>query len=91
MVITEIKSFDEDDELLIVNELVKDAILNNKPAYEIRRTSIESTGMITLLEDGLAKAANGLTSLTEVLRMLPRIEPPRSLAEIRAKSGVEDV
>ena len=78
-------------ELLIVNELVKDAILNNKPAYEIRRTSIESTGMITLLEDGLAKAANGLTSLTEVLRMLPRIEPPRSLAEIRAKSGVEDV
>lgn len=78
-------------ELLVLDERVKEAILNRKPSYEIRRISIECSGLITLLEDGLDKAARGLTTITEVLRMLPRNEKPRSLSEIRRVSRSTDV
>ena len=74
-------------ELLVLNEMVKDAILTRKTSYEIRRISIESSGLTTLQEDGLFKAAGGLTTLDEVLRNLPRVTKPRSLAEIRRLLG----
>lgn len=69
-------------ELLVLNEMVKDAILNKRTSSEIRRVSVETSGLITLLEDGLAKAAAGSTSLHEVLRHLPRLGRPRPLKEI---------
>ncbi len=69
-------------ELLVLNEMVKDAILNKRTSSEIRRISVETSGLITLLEDGLAKAAAGQTSLQEVLRHLPRLGRPRPLREI---------
>jgi type IV pilus assembly protein PilB len=74
-------------ELLVLNETVKDAILNKRTSSEIRRVSIETSGLITLLEDGLAKAAQGTTSLHEVLRQLPRLGRPRPLKEIRRLVG----
>jgi len=70
-------------ELLVLNEQVKDAILNRKASYDIRKISIETSGLITLLEDGFEKASRGLTTLAEVYRMLPRMEAPRPLAEIQ--------
>lgn len=77
-------------ELLVLNEQVKDAILNHRASYDIRRISIETSGLITLLEDGLDKASRGLTTLREVLRTLPRLDPPRPLNEIRrlSKTGI---
>ncbi|MES2604276.1 MAG: ATPase, T2SS/T4P/T4SS family [Pseudomonadota bacterium] len=78
-------------ELLVLDEKVKEAILNRKASYDIRRISIECSGLITLLEDGLEKAARGLTTIAEVLRMLPRNEKPRSIAEIRRISRSTDV
>ncbi|HTR01426.1 MAG TPA: ATPase, T2SS/T4P/T4SS family [Candidatus Acidoferrum sp.] len=78
-------------ELLVLDERVKEAILTRKASYDIRRISIECSGLITLLEDGLEKAARGLTTVAEVLRMLPRNEKPRSLAEIRRISRTGDV
>ncbi len=74
-------------ELLVLNEMVKDAILNKRTSSEIRRISVETSGLITLLEDGLAKAAAGATSLQEVLRHLPRLGRPRPLKEIRRLVG----
>lgn len=74
-------------ELLVMNEMVKDAILNKKSSYEIRRISIETSGLMTLLEDGLVKAAQGQISLQEVLRQLPRLGKPRPLHELRRLSG----
>jgi len=74
-------------ELLVLNEMVKDAILNRKTSYEIRRISVETSGLITLLEDGLLKAARGETSLSEVMRHLPKVSPPRPIAEISRLSG----
>ena len=74
-------------EMLILNELVKDAILSKKTSYEIRKISTESTGMVTLLEAGLCKAAAGLVSLQDTVRLLPRIGKPRPIAEIRRLLG----
>ncbi|MBJ6726993.1 GspE/PulE family protein [Geomesophilobacter sediminis] len=74
-------------EMLILNELVKDAILSKKTSYEIRRISTETTGMVTLLESGLAKAAQGMVSLQDCVRLLPRIGRPRPVAEIRRLLG----
>jgi type IV pilus assembly protein PilB len=69
-------------ELLVLNEYVKEAIRQNKTSYEIRRISIETSGLLTLLEDGLAKAAKGITTIPEVLKQLPILETPRPLDQI---------
>ena len=70
-------------ELLILDEMVRNAIIEQKTSQDIRKISIESTGLITLLEDGLVKAAAGLTTIEEVLRSLPRLQKPRPLPELQ--------
>jgi len=75
-------------ELLVLNQQVKDAILQNKSSYEIRRISFETSEMTTLLEDGLLRASLGLTSLQEVLKHLPRIEKPRPMQELKRLAGI---
>ena len=70
-------------ELLILDQLVRDAILERKPSKELRQISIESAGLITLLEDGIHKAAEGVTTVEELLRSLPRLQQPRPMAELR--------
>jgi len=74
-------------ELLVLNESVRDGLLDRKTSHQIRQISIESTGLVTLLEDGIVKAANGITTLDEILRCLPRLQKPRPLAELRRLSG----
>lgn len=57
-------------EVLILNQDIRDAIVNNLPKEEIREL-IYSTGNATsLLNDGLIKVINGLTSFEEVLRVI---------------------
>ena len=75
-------------ELLVLNELVRDALLQRRTSYEIRRISAESTGLVTLAEDGILKAVQGRTSWEEVVHKLPRLEDPRPLSEIRRLHGV---
>ena len=75
-------------ELLVMNEMVKNAILTNKSSYEIRRISIETSGMVTLVEDGLVKGARGVVSMKEILTELPRLGKPRPLHELRRILGV---
>jgi type IV pilus assembly protein PilB len=74
-------------ELLVLNELVRDAILERRTSHEIRAISIQHSGLVTLLEDGLVKAAAGLTTIDEILRCLPKLANPRPLSEIRWLSG----
>ena len=69
-------------ELLILDEKVRSAIIEQKSGQEIRDISIESTNLVTLLEDGILKAAAGLTTIDELLRSLPRLQKPRPLAEL---------
>ncbi|MGV6852934.1 MAG: GspE/PulE family protein [bacterium] len=73
-------------ELLVLNEKVKEAILARQTSTKIREVSVETSGLITLLEDGLLKAAEGLTTLDEVLRNLPRLGVPRPLDELQRLS-----
>ena len=77
-------------EILVLNELVRDALLARKTAYEIRRVCIEASGLVTLIEDGIAKAAAGLTTFEEIIRQLPRLSRPRPIGELRRLLGVNE-
>jgi type IV pilus assembly protein PilB len=56
-------------ELFAVNEKIKLLISQKASAQLIRQTAQETTGMISLREDGLKKAQKGITTLEEVDRM----------------------
>jgi type IV pilus assembly protein PilB len=74
-------------ELLVLEELVRDAIIEQKTSHEIRLVSIESSGLVTLIEDGIYKASNGITTIEEVLRCLPRLQKPRPVLELKRLLG----
>lgn len=76
-------------ELLVMNEMVKNAILEHKSSYEIRKISVETSGMVTLMEDGLVKGARGLISMQEIITDLPRLGKPRPLHELHRILGVQ--
>ena len=69
-------------ELLILDELIRNAILERKTSHEIRMIAMESNGLTTLVEDGIIKAASGLTTLEEILRCLPIVIKPRPLEKL---------
>ncbi len=74
-------------EMLLPDAQVRDAVLLNKTTHELRQISITSTGMATLFENGIYKAAIGMTTIEEVLRCLPKLVPPRPLAEVKRLLG----
>ncbi len=74
-------------ELLIPSNIVRDAVIARKTSHEIRKLSAKSTGLVTLLEDGINKATTGMTSFHEVIRQLPRLDKPRPVAELKRMLG----
>ncbi len=56
------------NEVLVADEVIKEAILRKASANEIRNLAIER-GMSTMLEDGYKKIEQGLTTFEEVLRV----------------------
>ena len=56
-------------ELLQVNDELRELITRRAPEHEIRRAA-RTAGMRTLLEDGLAKAAQGLTTVEAILKVV---------------------
>lgn len=74
-------------ELLVMDETVREAILNRKTSQEIRRLARESSHVVSLFEDGIHKAAKGWTTIHEVIRMLPRLDKPRPLNELSRLLG----
>ncbi len=54
-------------EMMIVGEEIRDLIVGRVSAGEIGR-AVEEAGMLRLREDGLIKAAQGITTVEEVLR-----------------------
>lgn len=56
-------------EVLVVDNLVRDAFLRKASAEEIGRIASEN-GMVTMVKDGLDKASAGITTLAEVLRVI---------------------
>ncbi len=69
-------------ELLVLNEEVKEAILQKKTAHEIRAISTETTGLVSMREDAVAKVIRGVTTFDEVLKHTPRTFSMRSLRQI---------
>ncbi len=57
------------NEVLVADEVIRDAILRKATANEIRELAI-SRGMTTMLEDGFQKVLNGQTTFEEVLRVV---------------------
>ena len=56
-------------EVLKVTATIKEMILKNSSPDEIE-VQAKKEGMMTMIEDGLFKAAQGLTSLEEVFRVV---------------------
>jgi type IV pilus assembly protein PilB len=75
-------------ELLVLNEEVKSSMRASQTSSQIRKVSMETSGLVTLLEDGIVKAALGQTTLAEVLRNLPRLEKPRPIPELCRITGL---
>jgi len=49
-------------ELLLVNDMIRDAILARQTSGEIRRSARESSDLVTMREDGFYKVLKGITS-----------------------------
>ncbi len=73
-------------ELVIVDAAGRDHLRAGEDAAALRRAAAV-TGPATLLEDGLIKAARGLTTLEEIVRMVPRTARLRPLAELERLVG----
>lgn len=56
-------------EVIAVDDAIRAAILRKASAHEIKQIAIEG-GMTTMLEDGVAKARRGETTIEEVLRVV---------------------
>lgn len=69
-------------ELLVMNEAVKDAILQKRTSYDIRKISFEQSGLVSLLEDGILKTVKGMTTFEEVARRVPYTSRPRPIETI---------
>ncbi len=69
-------------ELLILNDAVKGGILAKKPAHEIRQIGVETTGLVSMREDGIAKVIRGMTTFDEVLKKTPATFQTRTLSHI---------
>jgi general secretion pathway protein E len=55
-------------ELFVITEEARGLILSKRPTGEIRRHAIEHS-MVTLRDDGWAKARAGITTVEEILRV----------------------
>jgi type IV pilus assembly protein PilB len=57
------------NEVLVADEIIKEAILRKASAGEIRNLAI-SHGMTTMFEDGIQKVKTGTTTIEEILRVI---------------------
>ncbi len=69
-------------ELLIPNGDVRDAIIEKRTMQEIRQISLDSCNLVTMQEDGMVKALQGVTTLEEVLENAPRVFHRRPLNQL---------
>ncbi|MDQ7842958.1 MAG: GspE/PulE family protein [Armatimonadota bacterium] len=56
-------------EIAQMDDDLRQLVINRAPHHAIKDTAVQA-GMVTLLDDGLEKAARGITSLAEVLRVV---------------------
>jgi type IV pilus assembly protein PilB len=74
-------------ELLTPNDPTRDQLMTNPTSFTLRDVALRSAGLVSLREDGLAKAALGLTTLEEVYRHTPRAENVRDMGTVLSLLG----
>lgn len=57
-------------EVLVIDQNIRDAITNNTRKEDLRKLVYKKDGTATLLEDGLIKVMEGLSSFEEILRVI---------------------
>lgn len=57
------------DEVLTMNEAIRELIIAGSPSEKIEAQA-KKDGMLSMMEDGIFKAAQGLTTIEEVLRVI---------------------
>lgn len=81
-------------EILIINDAIREAILENAPAAHIRNLARTDGRLVSMAEDGYTKAVAGLTTLAEVQRVAFINEydsqHARSAEDILAACNAED-
>jgi len=55
-------------EVLVINDEIRDGITNKENAEKIQKAAVED-GMTTMLDDGIQKVKEGITTLEEVIRV----------------------
>ena len=64
------------NELMVVNEKIKNMIQQEKPEYDLREQA-RRDGMLLLQEDGIKKVLEGVTTLEEIFRVTTTTELER--------------
>ena len=75
-------------EVLVINQDIKDAISSNMSKDKFRNL-VYSSDVITLLQDGLEKVANGITTVEEVLKLIELESDEKSVNEMNLKTAIE--
>lgn len=75
-------------EVLVINQDIKDAISSNMPKDKFRNL-VYSSDVITLLQDGLEKVANGITTVEEVLKLIELESDDKTSNEMNLKTAIE--
>ena len=68
-------------ELLPMTKAIKELTSSGQPAFKILEQAIED-GMVTMLQDGVLKVMNGITSLDEVYRVIGKTDYVDALYDI---------
>ncbi len=68
-------------EIFTMSDNIKALAADNAPAFRILQQAIEN-GMITMLQDGILKALEGMTSVDEVLRVIGKTDYVDTLYDI---------
>ena len=71
------------DEVLIPDDALRDLVLDTASSKQLREQCRQLPEFLTMQEDGLLKAAGGLTTLSEIIANAPRDTSPRPLATLR--------
>lgn len=75
-------------EVLVINQDIKDAISSNM-AKEKFRELVYSSDVITLLQDGLEKVVNGITTVEEILKIIELEDDDKLAKETSLKEAIE--
>ncbi len=68
-------------EIFTMNDKIKQLTVDNAPSFKILQQAVED-GMITMLQDGILKVLEGLTSLEEIYRVIGNFDYVNELYDI---------